>query len=181
VDTWSHHLKQSSHPAWLNDASPFYSQIGGQSADPVSVFTAAGHEQVSSERPGTPVLYLEPLFRRVRVLDADRLEQGIIRSEGIVPGVKYVMRRNGDPVWVLSVRSIVRKCHTLEPVAGEMWTFLTPFFWWQPLSGTVGGIQRLFGHVGPGKRLWFMWIEPGRDTRDLLAAVAFMHRTWWRW
>jgi hypothetical protein len=174
-------LNTSSQPAWLNEASRYYSEIGRQSGDPVSVFTAAGHGEVSSERPGTPCLYLEPLFRRVRVLDADKREQGIIRSEGIVPGVKYVMRRNGDPVWVLSVRSIVRKRHTLEPVAGEMWIFHTPFFWWQHLSGIVGGAPKLLGRVGSRKRFWLMWIEPGRDTRDLLAGVAFMHRKWWRW
>jgi hypothetical protein len=174
-------LTQSSQPAWLNDARRCYSEIGGQSGDPVSVFSTAGDEEVSSERPGTPCLYLEPHFRLVRVLDADKREQGIVRSEGIVPGVKYVMRRNGDPVWVLSVRSIVRKRHTLEPVAGEMWTFHTPFFWWQHLSGTVGGAPKLLGRVVSTKRLWFMWVEPGRDTRDLLAAVAFMHRKWWRW
>ena len=28
---------------------------------------------------------------------------------------------------------------------------------------------------------WAMWIEPGRDTIELLAAVAFMHRQWFHW
>ena len=181
ADEWSQDVEESRRPARLNDARRYYSTIGGESADPVSVFTAADGEEVSSATPGTPCLHLEPRFRLVRVLDADGREEGVIRSEGIVPGVRYVMRRNGYLVWVFSVRSIVRKRHTLEPADGETWTFDTPFFWWQHLTGTACGVPKLVGYVGPTKRVWLMWIEPGRDTHDLLAAVAFMHRKWWRW
>ena len=106
-------MEESRRPAWLNDARRYYSTIGGESADPVSVFTAADGEEVSGATPGTPCLHLEPRFRLVRVLDADGREEGIIRSEGIVPGVRYVMGRNGNPIWVLSVRSIVWTCPTL--------------------------------------------------------------------
>jgi hypothetical protein len=91
------------------------------------------------------------------------------------------MRRDGVPAWTLTTRSIVRKRHALESTTGEAWTFDTPFYWWQHLTGTSGGVPRLLGQVGPTKRLWFMWVEPGRDTQDILAAVAFLHRTWWRW
>ena len=91
------------------------------------------------------------------------------------------MRRNGDPVWKLTVRSIVRNHHEFEPAVGVKWTFDTPFFWWQHLKGTADGVPRLLGEVGPTMRFWFMLVEPGRDTSDLLAAVAFMHRKWWRW
>jgi hypothetical protein len=34
--------------------------------------------------------------------------------------------------------------------------------------------------MGPVKRYWFLWVDPGRDDNDLLAALAFMHRRWWR-
>jgi hypothetical protein len=175
-------VEESHRPAWLNDARwYYYSKIGDDSADSVSVFTAAVGAEVSSAMPGTLCLNLEPRFRSVRVRDAGGREEGIIRSEGLVPGVKYVMRRDGNPVWTLSVRSIVRKRHMLEPAHGETWTFDTPFFWWQHLTGTVCGVQELLGYVGPTKRFWLMWVAPGRDTHDLLAAIAFMHRKWWRW
>jgi hypothetical protein len=91
------------------------------------------------------------------------------------------MRRDAELVWVLTVRSVVRRRHTLCPVGGDEWTFDTPFFWWQQLAGSLGGTLRLLGRVGPTKRLWFMVIEPGSDTPEVLAAVAFMHRKWWRW
>ena len=99
-----------------------------------------------------------------------------------MPGVRYAMRRNGELVWKLSVRSMVRKHHTLELANGNSWRFDTPFFWWQSLTGTTWGVPRLLGGlVLPTKRVWALWIEPGQDTFDVLAAVAFMHRQWWRW
>jgi hypothetical protein len=168
-------------PAWTADARIYYSQIGSPSTDPVTIFAVPQGEDVSSEKPGAPYLSLEPRFRAVHVRHVDGREHGIIRSEGMLPGVRYVMRRNGELVWTLSVRSIVRKHHALEPSVGEKWTFDTPFYWWQHLTGKVGGVPRLIGGVGPTKRLWFMGLEPGRDTHDLLAAVAFMHRKWLHW
>lgn len=174
-------MERPNHPAWLNQARRYYTQIGEESADPVTVFNWSDNEEVSSDKPGKPCLYLEPSFRFVRVREVEGREQGIIRSEGVVPGIRYVMRRNGEPLWRLTVRSIVRKRHEFEPAVGEKWNFDTPFFWWQQLNGTTGGVPRLLGEVGPTMRFWFMWVAPGSDTRDLLAAVAFMHRKWWRW
>lgn len=171
-------------PAWLDQARWYYSEIGGESADPVRVFDASGRDEVTSESPGTLFLRLEPRHRvstRVRVLDAGGRERGIIRSEGLVPGVRYAMRRNGEIVWILTVRSIVRKHHALEMADGESWTFYTPFFWWHHyLVGTVSGAPRLFGGFDlPTTTVWSLYIEPGRDTFDLLAAVAFLHRQYW--
>jgi hypothetical protein len=181
----SDNVEESGMPAWLDDARWYYSEIGGDSADPVCVFDAAEMNEVSAESPGTLCLRLEPRLDwppRVRVLDASGFEQGVIRSEGLVPGVRYAMRRNGELVWVLSVRSIVRNRHALEWANGDSWTFDTPFFYWQNLTGTASGALRLLGGLFvPTKRVWAMWIDPGRDTFDLLAAVAFMHRQYWRW
>jgi hypothetical protein len=178
-------VEESGKPAWLDDARWYFSEIGGDSADPVCVFDAAEMNEVSAESPGTLCLRLEPRLDwppRVRVLDASGLEQGVICSEGLVPGVRYTMHRNGELVWVLSARSIVRNRHALELANGDSWTFATPFFWWQNLTGTAFGAPRLLGGlVVPTKRVWAMWIDPGRDTFDLLAAVAFMHRQYWRW
>lgn len=174
----------SSMPAWLNDARWYYSLIGPESALPVSVFDATDCDEVSEESPGTLCLRLEPQYRyspRVRVLDAGGREVGTIRPAGLVPGVRYVMSRNGNPVWTLSVRSIVRKRHALVMVDGDGWAFYTPFIWWYGLMGTILGVPSLLGTVGPNWwGVWQMWIEPGRDTSDLLAAIAFMHRQWSR-
>ena len=145
----------------------------------------AGNEEVGNEKPGMPCVHLEAGSGFVLVLDGDRKNRGTIRSEGLRPGFRalgrYVMRLDAEVVWVLTVRSVVRKRHALWSAAGDQWTFHTPFFWWQQLTGSVSGTPSLVGRVGPTKRLWFMMIEPGRDRRELLAAVAFMHRTWWRW
>lgn len=39
-------------------------------------------------------------------------ERGVIRSEGVVPGVRYVMRRNGDRVWTLKAAT----CRSWQPI-----------------------------------------------------------------
>jgi len=163
-------LKDPRGPTWPGGWHRYYSQIGPGSTDPVTIFRA-GDEVVSNEKPGTPCVHLEQASRSVRVFDADKQDRGIIRSEGLRPLGRYVMRLDTEVVWVLSVRSIVRKRHTLCPVVGDQWTFDTPFFWWQQLAGSVAGTPRLLGRVGPTKRLWFMMIEAGHDTPHVLAAV----------
>jgi hypothetical protein len=173
---------ESRMPPWWEDARWYYSLIGPESVQPVSVFDATDCDELSDETPGTLRLRLEPRFRyspRVRVLDAEGREQGLIRPEGLVPGVRYAMRRSGELLWTLSVRSIVRKRHALELAHGDSWTIDTPFFWWQHLTGTALGVPRLIGGLGPVGWVWTMWIEPGRDTFELLAAIAFLHRQWW--
>jgi len=173
-------LKSSREPSWLQNARRYYSQVDAESTDPVTVFSADADE-VSNETSGRPCVRLEPAFRSCRVIDSYKGELGTIHSEGVVPLVKYVMRVKNETIWTLSVRSVVRKHHALRRVDGGQWTFNTPFFWWQHLSGTLGGTPRLLGRVGPTKRVWFVKIEPGLDTPDILAAIAFMHRNWWRW
>ncbi len=168
-------------PAWLDDARWYYSLIGEGSAQPVSVFDATDCEEVSGESPGTLCLRLEPRFRcspRVRVLDADGREVGVIGPAALVPGVRYAMRREDGLACMLSVRSIVRNRHTLRMAIKSTYKFRTPFFWWYHLMGTTCGVPILAGTVGPGLWVWQFWVEPGRDTLDLLAAVAFMHRQW---
>jgi len=172
----------SGMPAWWDDARRYYSQIGEESAQSVSVFGAPDCAEASSESPGTLCLQLEPRYRyspRLRVLDASGREDGTIASLGPVPWVRYAMHRKGQLVWTLSVRSIVRKHYALELANGDSWTFDTPFFWWQHLAGTALGVPRLRGGIGPAACIWLMSIEPGKDTLDLLAAVAFMHRQWY--
>jgi hypothetical protein len=173
-------MKESRAPAWLDGARWYYTKIGEEPAQPVSVFTSDA-EEVSSESPGRLCLRLEARYRhspRLRVIDASGREEGLIRPEGLPPYVKYAMHRNGNLVWSLSVRSVFRRRHALELGNGDSWTFHTPFFWWQDLTGTTCGMPRLVGRVGSEMWLWLVWIEPGNDTSELLSAVAFLHRQW---
>jgi len=179
ADARSEAVKNPRGPTWLSDGHRYYSQIGPESTDPVRVFSA-GDEEVSNEKPGTLCVHLEPASRFVRVFDADRQDRGIIRSEGLRPLGRYVMRLNTEVVWVLSVRSIVRKRHTLWPAVGDRWTFDTPFFWWQYVAGTVDGRPSLAGKIGPATMFWGWGVEPDRVSFDVLAAVAFLHWKWWR-
>ena len=168
-------------PEWLDSAHWYYSRIDDGSGRGVNIYAADDAKELNAESPGRLCLRLEPGARQIRVLDANRQQDGAIHREGFVPGLRYTMRRNGKPVWVLSVRSIVRKRYSLRTADNEVWTFETPFFWWQQLFGTLGGAPRLVGGVGPTTWFWLLWFEPGRDTVDVLAAVAFLHRLWWRW
>lgn len=180
-DEASQGMKGFSTPAWLNDSRWYYSLVGEGAAQPVSVFDATDCKEVTEESPGTLCLSLEPRFRyspRVRVVDARGGEVGVIRPEGLVPGVRYAMYRDCEPAWGLSVRSIVRKRHALKLANGVSWTVYTPFFGCRWV-GTVDGIPRMFGIVGPSWwGVWQIWVEPGWETVDLLSAVAFMHRQW---
>ena len=127
--------------------------------------------------PGTSV----SLFGAGGVFDALGREAGIVRSEGLVPGLRYSMRRNGELVWTLSVRSIVRKRRALELANGDSWTFNTPFFWWQwHLTGTAPRPEAAGRHRSDDGALGHV-VAPGKDTFDVLAAVAFLHRQWWHW
>jgi hypothetical protein len=174
-------MNESPMPAWLDRARWYYTEIGEAHAQPVSVYDVSHLDEISGESPGTLCLHLEPRYRyspKLRVLDAGGREAGKIHGAGLVPGVRYVMSRDGEPVWTLLVRSVVRKHHVLKLTQGDSWTFDTPWFWWQHLTGTALGVPRLLGCIGPVAWVWVMRIEPGRDTLDVLAAVAFMHRQW---
>ena len=137
--------------------------------------------EVTDGNAGTLRLRLQPAGRSLQVLDHEGRNEGVIRSEGVLRGTRWVMRRNENPVWTSSVRSVVRKRHRLRLVDGETWTFDTPFYWSQHLVGSVAGAPSLIGQVGPSKRIWLFGVEPGRENDHLLAAVALMHRNWWRW
>jgi hypothetical protein len=50
----------------------------------------------------------------------DGLERGSIRPEGILRVLRFVMRREGTTVWVLTVRSFVRQRHRLQMVDGDV-------------------------------------------------------------
>lgn len=84
-------------------------------------------------------------------------------------------------MWTLTTRSVVRKRHRLQRRGGDVWTFETPFYWWQHLTGALRDTHRLVGEVGPSTRQWGFVLHPQQDDAEVLAAVAFMHWKWWRW
>lgn len=165
-------------PDWIDSASRYYSQIEGDWRDSVRLMRPPDEVDASDKNPGTLCLHLVASFREVRVLDATGNEEGVIRPRG--PGFGYTMRRGGVPVWTVSTRSLVMRRHVLTFSGGDTWDVRTPFFWWMNVVGTHGGGTRVLGQVGPTKRFWLLWVEPGRDHYDLLSALAFMHRRWWR-
>lgn len=115
-------MSESHIPIWLEAAHWSYSQVELERAQPVSVFDAIDRGVVNSETSGVLRLRLEPRFRYspvARVLNADGREAGVIRSEGLIPGANYTMRRAGKLVWTLSIRSIVRRRHVLTLADGD--------------------------------------------------------------
>ena len=170
-------------PDWSKEADCWYhSRIESRPTWNASVFSVPAGAEVHDDNPGILLLRLEPRWRNTRVLDADSCELGIVRSEGLVRGFRFVMRQNADIVWSSTVRSIVRKRHSLLLAGGDAWIFDTPFFWWHHyFTGSVAGRTTLFGRIGPSKRHWGFVVEPGRETPALLAAVAFLHWKWLRW
>ena len=132
-------MRHQKPPEWLNSVDYwYYSHIQRHSGYVVTVCRAAMDQEVSDERPGTPILLLQPRFGMTRVFDADGVERGVIRSKGILRGLRFEMRRNGPAVWVSTVRSFVGKRHTLQTADGQLWMFDTPFF----LVATSDGYHR---------------------------------------
>ncbi len=160
-------------PDWMDRAARYYSMIEDDRRDSVRLMGDA-----TEKTPGTLRLRLVAAFRRVRVLDAAGQEIGLIRPRP--PGLGFTMRRGGSSVWTVSSRSLVMRRHALTFSNGDRWNVHTPFYWWRNIVAKHGGATHVLGQVGHIKRFWLLWVEPGRDDHDLLAALAFMHRRWWR-
>ncbi len=165
-------------PAWANDAEVYYSRIEMGRGDSVRVMKWPETGVPSEENPGKPYLRLAASFRQVRVLAANDTEHGVIRPRA--PGFGYAMRRSGELVWVLSNRSLVLRRHALSFASDGQWDVRTPFYWWLNVVCSENGALHVLGRVGPTKRFWQLWIQPGYDRVDVLAALAFLHRRWWR-
>ena len=164
-------------PDWMEGASRYYSRIEGR-RDSVRLMRAPDAGDASDENPGTLCWQLVAGFREVLVRDAAGNEAGVIQPRRRRFG--YTMHRGGVPVWTVSSRSLVMRQHGLTFSAGSAWDVRTPFFWWMHIVASHDGATHVIGQVGPSKKLWFLWVEPGSDRPDLLSALAFMHRRWWR-
>ena len=165
-------------PNWVDKAEAYYSkaEFGGRQSVCVMKFPETG--EASETNPGTLRIRLAASFRRVDVLGADGVAQGFIRPRG--PGIGYAMHRSGEQVWALSNRSAVLRRHALSFRHNGVWDVLTPFFWWMNVVCSENGTTHVLGKVGHSTSLWQLWIQPGYDHVDTLAALAFIHLRWWR-
>ena len=162
-------------PPWIRDAKAYYSRIQGDSVR-VMRYPEAGN--ASDENPGTLCLRLDASVRRVRVLGANGNEHGVIRPRG--PGIGYAMRGSGQLMWTLWNRSLVLRRHVLSFESGGQWDVRTPFYWWLNVACFENGVTHALGRVGHVKWIWQLWIQPDQDRVEVLAALAFLHRRWWR-
>jgi len=165
-------------PVWASEAEAYYSRVQDDAGHAVSVMKYPEAGDVSDANPGTLCLRLAASFRKVRVVDACGTEHGVIRPRG--PGFGYAMRRSGELMWTLSNRSLVLRRHALRFANDGQWDVRTPFYWWLNVVCSEQGVTHALGRVGPVKRLWQLWVRPGDDRVDVLAALAFLHRRWWR-
>jgi hypothetical protein len=165
-------------PAWAKVPFQYYSQIDSGFGDPVRIMKSPGEGEVSDKNPSSVHLQLVPSFRRIRVQNAEGTEIGVIHPRPF--GFGYSMRCAGDLVWTVSNRSLVLRRHALVFGNGRKWDVRTPFYWWLNISCTENAVARVLGKVGPYKWLWMLWVAPDEDSHDVLSAVAFMHRRWWR-
>lgn len=132
----------------------------------------------SEENPGTLCIRLTAAFRKIRVVGANGIEHGVIRPRG--PGFGYAMRRSDEPIWTFSNRSLVLRRHALSFANDGRWDVRTPFYWWMNVVCSENLLTHALGRVGHSKRFWQLWIQPGHDRVEVLAALAFLHRRWWR-
>ena|SRR5438093_549380 len=112
------------------------------------------------------------------VVGPDRSELFTIRAEGGMLRSRHSLFQNESPIWRLSVRSILRRRHELQFMSGETWSLQTPFFS-VFFGGTAQDESRLLGRVGRSTEEWFFLVEPGKETMELLAAIAFLHCQWY--
>jgi len=87
---------------------------------------------------------------------------------------KFEMTENGAVICVIRQRSFLRNKFTLEFSNGQKWVFRMPLF-----SVRFGGISDSGAKVRVLVRthnLWHVWIDPAADNRQLVAALAFIHR-----
>ena len=108
------------------------------------------------------------------VYDADKRERFRVKRVRRLPMARFVMIENGQPICTISQRSVLLNRYRLDFASGEKWTFHMPLFtvYFKGQSDTGGKVfVRVETH-----NTWFMQIDEGQDSPQLLAALAFIHR-----
>ena len=156
---------------WIAHAREYCSRIDHGSATNVRVF-----------RRGETTLCLvlkRESARAIALLDAVDHQTGLIRTEQRFLLPKYALYQDSIIVWTLCVRSIFRNRHTLELAKNTTWNVRTPFFSTH-FEGDAQDGSRVLGRVGQRVSEWLRLVHPDRDSEPFLAALAFMHRQWYR-
>jgi hypothetical protein len=156
---------------WIAHAREYCSRIDRGSATNVRVFRRS---------ETTPCLVLKrESARAISVFDRVDHQTGLIRTERRFLLPKYALYQDSTTVWTLSVRSIFSNRHTLEVAKDTTWNVRTPFFSTR-LEGDAEDGSRVLGRMGQRVSEVRWLIEPDRDSEPFLAALAFMHRQWYR-
>jgi hypothetical protein len=108
------------------------------------------------------------------VYDPQNQELFRVKRARRLPMAKFIMTENGRPICTIGQRSIFLNRYRLEFASRESWTFHMPLFTvdfkgWSNLGGTV--FVRLKNH-----NTWYLRIDEGWNSKQLLAALAFIHR-----
>jgi hypothetical protein len=111
------------------------------------------------------------------VVDGGMQEVLRIRRSKRTP-VKFDILDDGNVVGTIGHRSILRNAYTLDLRGGITWRFRMPLFT-VLFHGKSNRGSQLWALVGPSKMRWNLLVEPGADSVDLLAALAFVHWEWW--
>ena len=98
-----------------------------------------------------------------------------------LPGIlsRFAIIQDGQTVGRITYRNVVRTHSILDLAGGLTWNFRQRLFNIYFYGDSNTG-QRLWVHVGPSTRRWNMLLPPDTSDVRLLAALAFLHREYWR-
>lgn len=125
---------------------------------------------------GRRVRYPYGLFRLPDfvVYDSEKRERFRVKRVRRLPMARFIMTEDGQPICTISQRSFLLNRYRLDFTSGEKWTFSMPLFTirfkgWSEAGDKV--FVRLETHNS-----WLLQIDEGRDSPQLMAALAFIHR-----
>ncbi|MEI6862608.1 MAG: hypothetical protein WCL04_10205 [Verrucomicrobiota bacterium] len=101
----------------------------------------------------------------------------IRRHSRLLPS--FEMIEDGQVIGKITLCSVLRNKYTFELRSGPTWTFRMPLFTVH-FPGESSEGKQIWIIVGPSKKQWNVLIQPGADSLQLLAFLAFVHREWWK-
>ena len=160
----------------------FYSIIDWKSPDPGTIFDASTEAElwrytIHSQWPR--VFPLSLIFKPDFIVRSPTGQEAarIHHLGGIPP--RFAIIQSGQTVGKIIYRNVLRTRSTLEFAGGPTWNFRQPLFTIFFYGDSDAG-QQLWIMVGPSKRQWNMLLPPGTEDVYLPAALAFLHREYWR-
>ena len=132
--------------------------------------------QTAGQEERTRARYPYGLFRLPDFVVSDSGKQELFRIKRIrrLPMARFVMTQKGVPVGTIIQKSLFLNRYALDFAGGEKWNFRMPLFtvFFKGVSEAGGKVLvRLWSH-----NVWYVRVDAGCDTPELLAALAFIHR-----